>query len=99
MADPSGDHVGISDTFASRRYFRKFESIMQHMLNVAGVMEAENKLNADEVEILTRYAVKLTHSFKALSLDFHKSITSGYVDRAIYARLGSLHRIVLIVNW
>jgi len=70
MTDPSGDHVGISDTFASRRYFRKFEGIMQHLLHVAGVMEAEGKLNADEVEILTRYAVKLTHTFKALSLKY-----------------------------
>ena len=70
MTDPSSDHVGIGDTFASRRYFRKFESIMQHMLHVAGVMEAESQLSADEVKILTRYAMKLTHTFKALSLKY-----------------------------
>lgn len=70
MTDPARDHVGLMDTFASRRYFRKFEGIMQHMLRVAGVMEAESKLNRDEVEILTRYAVMLTHTFKALSLKY-----------------------------
>lgn len=67
---PNKDHVGLTDTFASRRYFRKFEGIMQHMLHVAGVMEAEQNLNRDEVAILTRYAAKLTHTFKALSLKY-----------------------------
>ena len=43
---------------------------MQHMLHVAGVMEAEQNLNRDEVAILTRYAAKLTHTFKALSLKY-----------------------------
>ncbi|MFY0647238.1 hypothetical protein [Sulfitobacter geojensis] len=70
MSEVSRDHVGLSDTYASRRYFRKFEGIMQHMLHVAGVMQAEGQLNEDEVEILTRYAVKLTHSFKALGLKY-----------------------------
>ena len=70
MTDPTPDHVGLTDTFASRRYFRKFEGIMRHMLDVAGVMEAEQKLNRDEVAILTRYAAKLTHTFRALSLKY-----------------------------
>ena len=70
MTELTRDHVGLSDTYASRRYFRKFEGIMQHMLDVAGVMEAEGNLNDDEVEILTRYAVKLTHTFKALGLKY-----------------------------
>ncbi|AXI48359.1 hypothetical protein C1J03_21605 [Sulfitobacter sp. SK012] len=70
MTDPTLDHVGLSDTFASRRYFRKFEGIMQHMLRVAGVMEAEGKLDRGEVDILTRYASGLTHTFRALSLKY-----------------------------
>jgi hypothetical protein len=70
MTNPPNDHVGLSDTFASRRYFRKFDAIMRHMLDVAGVMEAEGRLRADEVAILTRYAVKLTHSFRALGLKY-----------------------------
>lgn len=66
----SKDHVGLTDIFASRRYFRKFEGIMQHMLHVAGVMKAEGHLNRDEVEILTRYAVQLTHTFRALGYKY-----------------------------
>jgi len=30
---------GLTDTFASRRYFHKFEAITMHMRRVAGVME------------------------------------------------------------
>ena len=70
MTDHTRDHVGLNDTFASRRYFRKFEGIMQHMLHVAGVLKAEGRLDDDEVEILTRYAAKLTHTFKALGLKY-----------------------------
>ncbi len=70
MSDLTRDHVGLSDTHASRRYFRKFEGIMQHMLHVAGVLRAEGRLDAEEVEILTRYAAKLTHTFKALGLKY-----------------------------
>jgi len=70
MTDPAIDHVGLTDTFASRRYFAKFNGIMSHMLRVAGVMEAEGRLQRGEVDILTRYAAKLTHTFKALSLKY-----------------------------
>jgi len=70
MTDVTRDHVGLSDTFASRRYFRKFEGIMQHMLHVAGVMKAEGQLNNDEVDILTTYAVSLTHTFRALGMKY-----------------------------
>ncbi len=67
MTDPSNDHQDLKDTFASRRYFAKFQGIMQHMLRVAGVMEAEGHLTRDEVNILTRYSVGLTHTLRALS--------------------------------
>ena len=70
MTDLTRDHIGLSDTYASRRYFSKFDGIMQHMLHVAGVLRAEGQLDKDEVEILTRYAVKLTHTFKALGLKY-----------------------------
>ncbi|NEK21770.1 hypothetical protein GV827_05065 [Sulfitobacter sp. JBTF-M27] len=70
MSGLTCDHVGLSDTYSSRRYFRKFETIMQHMLHVAGVLRAEGKLDDDEVDILTRYAVKLTHTFRALGFKY-----------------------------
>ena len=67
---PNKDHVGLTDTYASRRYFKKFEGIMQHMLRVAGVMEAEGKLTRSEVDILARYAKMLTFTFRALGLKY-----------------------------
>lgn len=67
MTDPRAEHYDLKDTFASRRYFAKFQAIMQHMLRVAGVMEAEGQLSRDEVNILARYATSLTYTFKALS--------------------------------
>ena len=58
------DATGLTDLFASRRYFRKFERILQHMTRVAGVMEAEGRLRRDEVTILTRYASALHFTFR-----------------------------------
>ncbi len=76
MTDPTASGLnmhtasGLTDVFASRRYFRKFEAIMAHMTRVAGVMEAEGALNRSEVNILTRYAVNITNTFRALSLKY-----------------------------
>ncbi|MCX7566548.1 hypothetical protein OS189_09370 [Sulfitobacter sp. F26169L] len=67
MTDPAADNYDLDDTFASRRYFAKFQGIMQHMLRVAGVMQAEGQLTREEVTILARYAASLTHTFRALS--------------------------------
>ena len=68
------DTSGLTDLFASRRYFRKFEGILAHMTRVAGVMEAEGQLRRDEVSILTRYAAALNYTFRALS---HKYLLVG----------------------
>lgn len=73
MTDPAASHYDLKDTFArrryfaSRRYFVRFKGIMQHMLRVAGVMEADGQLTRDEVTIPARYAASLTHTFPALS--------------------------------
>lgn len=61
------DTIGLTDLFASRRYFQKFETITSHMGRVAGVMEAECSVDRDEVKILTRYITELTFTFRALS--------------------------------
>ena len=63
-------HTGLTDLFASRRYFRKFETIISHLGRVAAVMEAEGDLNRDEVKILTRYIAEMTFTFRALSLKY-----------------------------
>lgn len=59
--------IGLTDLYASRRYFRKFETIISHLGRVAAVMEAESDLNRDEVKILTRYIAEMTFTFRALS--------------------------------
>jgi hypothetical protein len=66
----SNHHVGLSDTYAARRYFRKFEAIMGHLGRVAGVMEAEGSLSRSEVNVLTRHLTALTFSFRALSMKY-----------------------------
>ena len=63
-------HTGLTDLFASRRYFRKFETIISHLGRVAAVMEAEGGLNRDEVKILTHYIAEMTFTFRALSLKY-----------------------------
>ena len=70
MTEPANDHVGLSDTFSSRRYFRKFEGIMGHLARVAGVMEAEKTLSRRETEVLTRHLAALTITFRALSMKY-----------------------------
>ena len=61
---------GLSDTFSSRRYFRKFERITGHLGRVAGVMEADGELSKPDVKVLTRYLIGLTFTFRALSMKY-----------------------------
>lgn len=64
------DHVGLDDTFASRRYFVKFRTITTHLARVAAQMRAEGDLNDTEVKILTRHVAALGYSFRALSMKY-----------------------------
>ena len=64
------DHVGLTDTFASRRYFAKFERITGYLGRVAAVMQAEGELRKDEVEILTSYVQGIAYTFRALSMKY-----------------------------
>jgi len=64
------DHAGLTDMFASRRYFAKFERITGHLNRVAAVMQAEGALRRDEVEILTTYVQGLSYTFRALSMKY-----------------------------
>jgi len=64
------DHVPLKDTFASRRYFKKFERITGHLARVAGQMEAEGRLSKTDVEVLTRYLVAISYTFRALSMKY-----------------------------
>lgn len=73
------DTTNIHDTRVTRRYFKKFERITQHLTRVAGMMEAEGSLTKQEVEVLGRYLVGLTYTFRALG---HKYLFAGRVARA-----------------
>ncbi|MEL7098134.1 MAG: hypothetical protein AAGM84_04825 [Pseudomonadota bacterium] len=62
--------IGLTDLWASRRYFAKFDAITAHLGRVAGVMEAQGDLDRDEVKILTRYIAQLTFTFRALGMKY-----------------------------
>ena len=70
MTDPAKNHAGLTDTFASRRYFRKFETITQHLTRVAAAMQAEGRLSKSDVKALTGYLMRLTFTFRALSMKY-----------------------------
>lgn len=67
---PSKDRVALDDVFASRRYFAKFEKITGHLTRVAAVMQAENRLDAQEVELLSGYVQGIAYTFRALSMKY-----------------------------
>ena len=69
-ADLSQDHVGLTDTFAARRYFRKFEGITAHLARVAAVMEREGAFSRTDVRVIGNYVRRLARTFEALSLKY-----------------------------
>ena len=64
------DEAALVDTFASRRYFRKFGAITAHLARVAGLMEVEGRLTKREVDILTRHVLRIGYTFRALSMKY-----------------------------
>ncbi|WP_146589568.1 hypothetical protein [Puniceibacterium confluentis] len=70
MIESGNDHVGLSDTFASRRYFAKFEAITGHLTRVAAVLHSEGRLSREEVEVLARYVQGIAFAFRALSYKY-----------------------------
>jgi len=70
MTETNKDHVGLTDTFASRRYFKKFEAITGHLTRIAGYMHSEGALSREDVKVLTGYLASLTFTFRALSMKY-----------------------------
>lgn len=66
----TSDRAALTDLFASRRYFAKFERITAHLNRVAAVMQAEGNLGKQEVEVLTTYVQGIAYTFKALSMKY-----------------------------
>lgn len=75
--DLTTDHKVLDDDLAARRYFAKFERIMQRLPSVADSMEAENTFSTLEGDVLDGYARAIATSFRALSL---KYLISGRLD-------------------
>ena len=69
-AHAARDHVGLTDRFASRRYFAKFEAITGHLPRVAAVMRAEGALSGHEIDILAARIRGLAYTFRALSMKY-----------------------------
>ena len=69
-ADLSRDHVGLTDTFAARRYFRKFEKITQHLGRVADTMADERRLTDTDVAVLRGYLAAIANTFRVLSMKY-----------------------------
>lgn len=64
------DHVGLDDTFAARRYFRKFDRIVDHLNKVAREMRNERTLTKTDVKVLGGYINALDRTFQALSMKY-----------------------------
>ncbi|MCR8724177.1 hypothetical protein [Frigidibacter sp. ROC022] len=82
--DLEADHVGLTDTYAVRRYFRKFETIIGHMGRVADEMRAEGSLSRSDVEVLTVYVRALSATFGALG---HKYLLTGRDPGQVFGSL------------
>ncbi len=66
----TADHIALRDTYASRRYFKKFDAITDHLTRVAAARVADGALSNEDVRILTRYLAQLSYTFRALSMKY-----------------------------
>ncbi len=69
-AELTHDHVGLTDSFAARRYFQKFEAITGHLTRVAATMEAERRLSKTDVAVVGGYISAIARTFQALSMKY-----------------------------
>ena len=65
--DLTQTHTGLTDTFAARRYFSKFDAISGHLVRVAAAMEHERSLSKLDVTILGEYLGAIGNTFAALA--------------------------------
>ena len=86
---PTEDHFKLEDTRVTRRYFGKFDRIVQHLGRVAGTMEAEGRLNRNEVDAIARYVVALGWTFASLAHKYHFSGRLSHAGQLTFDRLES----------
>lgn len=64
------DHKVLEGAQATRRYFAKFERIIEHLKQVAKLSEDEKLVTSAESKILQMYLLGLSYTFTALSYKF-----------------------------
>lgn len=68
--DLTNDHAALTDAFAARRYFAKFDAITRHLAQVAVQMQADGGLSRSDMPVLGRYVEGLSGTFRALSMKY-----------------------------
>ena len=71
------DHRALDDALAARRYFAKFDRILDHLDEVAELAVSSDRLGQVELNVLRGYLQALTATFEALS---NKYLMSGRVS-------------------
>lgn len=64
------DHKILEEAETTRRYFRKFEQIIDHLKQVTKLSKKENLITTAEAKILLTYLLGLSYTFTALSYKF-----------------------------
>ncbi len=64
------DHKVLENAQATRRYFAKFEGIIDHLRSVAKLSASEKLITPSESKILQMYLLGLSYTFSALSYKF-----------------------------
>ncbi len=83
------DHHDLSDSAATRRYFRKFARLCAHLAAVAAEERAQGRMGAEEVEALGRTLVALTLTFRALAWKYHFAGLAREAGRLTFDRVES----------
>ncbi|NCO86412.1 MAG: hypothetical protein GW886_07275 [Rhodobacterales bacterium] len=82
----SRDHFQLEDTRVTRRYFGKFDRITGYLATVAAQMEAEQRLDHNEVDALARYLIALSLTFRALAHKYHFSGRWAHAGKLTFDR-------------
>ncbi len=85
----AADHATLADNRATRRYFAKFDRITGHLAQVAARMQGEGRLSVIEVEVLARYLVGLSFTFRALANKYHMAGRVSAAGELVFDRVES----------
>ncbi len=73
----TSDHRSLEDAHATRRYFAKFDRILDHLDQVAGLAAGRDRLGEVELNVIRQYLQALSGTFEALS---NKYLMAGRVS-------------------